>query len=81
MEHTEYPDGESLQSFLTYEVHCVLTKLDHLSNSRPVLDAALLENIAAINFFLHKRESAYSGAMLSAFIEECKFSYGLAICK
>ena len=42
LKNTECSDGESTQRFLTYQVHCVLTKLTHLSSCWPVLAAALL---------------------------------------
>ena len=42
LQNTECSDGESTQRFLTYQVHCVLTKLTNLATCWPVLVAALL---------------------------------------
>ena len=44
MEDTECPDYKSLQNLLTYQVHCVLPKLNQLTNIWPILGAALLRN-------------------------------------
>ena len=48
LKNTECSDGESTQRFLTYQVHCVLTKFICLATRWPVLVAALLLIISTI---------------------------------